>query len=65
MPHVTLRATVNGHEETMSEFICDWPDCPNVATEVIGFVRGLRLRSAVCAEHAAQIANGRDKGPRR
>ena len=65
MPHVMLRTTVNGREETVSEFICDWPDCPNVATEVIGVVRELRLRSAVCAEHAAQIANARDKGTRR
>jgi hypothetical protein len=63
MPSVTLRTIVNGREETISEYLCDWPDCPNVATEVIGIVRELRLRSAVCAEHAAQLA--RDKNARR
>jgi len=57
MPHVTLRTIVDGREETLSEYICDWPDCPNVAVEVLGVVRELRMRAAVCAEHAAHIAN--------
>jgi hypothetical protein len=57
VPQITLRTTVDGREETVSEYICDWPDCPNVAVEVLGVVRSLRLRAAVCAEHAARIAN--------
>ena len=46
----------------MSEYLCDWSDCPNVAVEVLGVVRSLRMRAAVCAEHAALIENRRNKG---
>lgn len=60
MPVVTLRTVVNDREEAVSEYICDWPDCPNVATVVVGAVRELRLRSALCAEHAAHLANARN-----
>jgi hypothetical protein len=52
---------VNGREEAISEYICDWPDCPQPAVHVLGVVRGLRLRAAVCAEHAARIAGGQDR----
>ncbi len=62
MPQVTIRTTINGQEETMSEYLCDWSDCPNVAVEVLGVVRSLRMRAAVCAEHAALIENRRNKG---
>jgi hypothetical protein len=61
MPQLTLRTTVNGREEAISEYICDWPDCPQPAVHVLGVVRGLRLRAAVCAEHAARIAGGQDR----
>ena len=56
MPLVTVRATFDEGEESLSEYICDWPDCPNPAVEVIGVVRELRLRTAVCADHAAHLA---------
>ena len=59
MPQVTIRTTVDGREETLSEYLCDWSDCPNVAVEVIGVVRSLRLRAAVCAEHAALLQSRR------
>jgi len=65
LPQVTIRAIVNGREEALSEYICDWPDCPNPATEVIGIVRELRLHTALCAEHAAHRRNGRDLDARR
>jgi len=55
MPVVTIRTVVDGREETLTEHVCDWPDCPNVAVEVIGFVRELKLATAYCAEHAVQI----------
>ena len=55
MPQFTLRTTVNDREESISEYICDWPDCPNVATHVVGVVRELRLRSAMCDDHAAEL----------
>jgi hypothetical protein len=59
MPQVTIRTTVDGREEALSEYLCDWTDCPNVAVEVIGVVRELRLRVGLCAEHAALIAKRR------
>jgi hypothetical protein len=43
----------------------DWPDCPNVATEVVGIIRELRLRCALCAEHKAQLMRGRNNDSRR
>jgi len=66
MPQVTLRTIVDGREETISEYICDWPGCPHLAVHVLGVVRELRLRAAMCAEHAARIANRRpDEDARR
>jgi len=64
MPQVTIRTTVNGREEAVSKYLCDWPDCPNVATELIGVVRDLRLRSAMCAEHAARVRGARNNDAR-
>ena len=57
MPQISIKTVVNGQEETLSEYLCDWPDCPNVAVEVVGVVRALRMRTAMCADHAAQLLN--------
>jgi hypothetical protein len=46
-------------EETMTEYICDWPDCPDAAEHVVGVIAGLRAYSAVCKKHAAMIAAAR------
>jgi len=54
---VTIRTTIDGREETLSEYLCDWSDCPNIAVEVLGVIRSVGMRAAVCAEHAALIAN--------
>jgi hypothetical protein len=54
MPQVTIRTVVDGREETLAEYMCDAPDCPNVATEVVAFVRELRVATVMCAEHAAR-----------
>ena len=54
MPQVKIRATFDGREESISEYICDWPDCPNVADNVVGFGREVKLSYALCAEHAAK-----------
>jgi hypothetical protein len=54
MPQVTLRTIVDGREEAISEYICDWPDCPQVGVHVFAVAR---LRAIVCAEHAARIAH--------
>jgi hypothetical protein len=58
MSHVTLRTGIvgpDGREETISEYLCDWPDCPNAAVHVLGVVREIAALSAVCDEHAAII----------
>jgi hypothetical protein len=57
MPRVTLRMeTADGREETLTEYICDWPDCPNVAEHVLGVARALRSFTVVCAPHARLMA---------
>ena len=61
MPQVTIRTVIDGREETLSEYLCDWADCPNVAVELVGFVRELRIHAAVCTEHAAILANRANK----
>jgi hypothetical protein len=60
MPSVTLRTTgPDGKEQTLTEYICDWPDCPNVAEHVVGTLVELRAFCAVCTEHARLIASRR------
>ena len=39
-------------EEELSEYLCDSPGCPNVAMHVLGYVKEIGLRAAVCDEHA-------------
>jgi len=47
---------VDGKENAVSEYICDWPDCPNVAMHVVGVVRELRAFVAMCDDHARMLA---------
>jgi hypothetical protein len=47
----TGRAGPDGREEELSEYMCDTPGCPNVATHVLGGVTELCLFAAVCQEH--------------
>jgi hypothetical protein len=61
MPLVTLRTETsntagNVQEATISEYMCDWPDCPNVAEHVVGALREIRLVSVICSEHAKVVA---------
>jgi hypothetical protein len=65
MPLVTLRMTVEGREEILTEYMCDWTDCPNVAVEVVGNARELRLCRVLCAEHAKLLSKQRDADSRR
>jgi hypothetical protein len=42
MPHVIISTGIkasDGHEEILTEYICDWPDCPNIATNVLGYAK--------------------------
>ena len=62
MSLVTLKTGfmgADGQEETITEYMCDWPDCPNVAVHALGAVRELGAISAVCEEHAAMIEKKR------
>jgi hypothetical protein len=56
MPQVIIKTgftAPDGHEEKLTEYFCDWPDCPNVATHVLGCAKGMGAFAAVCKEHAA------------
>jgi hypothetical protein len=57
MPRVTISTgftTPDGREEHLSEYICDYPGCPNIATKFLGVVVELRLATAVCDAHASK-----------
>jgi hypothetical protein len=70
MPRVTMKTgflAPDGSEEVLTEHICDWPDCPNVATQVLGCVREFGLSAVVCDQHATKpdAANAAVTKPRR
>jgi hypothetical protein len=39
-------------EEELTEYLCDQPNCPNIATRAFG-CRELGLMTAVCEAHAS------------
>jgi hypothetical protein len=58
MPQVAIKTgfvDAEGREETLTEYLCDWPDCPNVAEEVLGVITELRVFAAICRQHAAAL----------
>ena len=62
MPRVTIKTGIiasHGEEEVLTEYICDWPDCPNVAQHVAGVVRELALVAVMCDEHAQMLRKRR------
>lgn len=61
MPFVNIGSGVaagDGSEERLWEYLCDYPDCPNIAERVVGYVREIQGGFAVCLRHAA-ILEGR------
>jgi len=55
IPQVIIKTglkTRDGCEELLSEYLCDHPDCPNIATQVLGCIREVGAVAAVCDEHA-------------
>ena len=55
MPQVTIKVGILGpdnREEELTEYICDQPGCPNVATHFLGAIAELGVRAFVCDEHA-------------
>ena len=61
MPRVTIRMSGDGQVEELSEYLCDYPDCPNIATEVVGHAKEIAATVVVCAEHLS--ARRRAKSP--
>jgi hypothetical protein len=54
VPLITIKtgfATAEGNEETLTEYLCDWPGCPNIAVHMLGGIRELRAIAVVCEEH--------------
>jgi len=61
MPRVTLKTgfiAPDGREEELSEYLCDAPGCPNVATHPVGCIRELGLCFVTCAEHQPNKRTG-------
>jgi hypothetical protein len=57
VPRVTIKSGLTspeGQEDCMTEYLCDWPDCPNIATEVLGCSKELGISSAVCKKHKSR-----------
>lgn len=57
IPAITIKtglAAPGGCEESLTEYMCDHPDCPNIATHVLGCVAELKLASVVCDQHVPQ-----------
>jgi hypothetical protein len=55
MPKVAIRTGCmgpDGEEEVLTEYICDWPGCANVAKHVLGYVKELGAAAVVCDDHA-------------
>lgn len=56
MPLVKVKSgkqNLDGTEESLSEYQCDGPNCPNVGNQVIGVSFELRAALVLCEEHAA------------
>jgi hypothetical protein len=69
MPRVAIKTgfvAPDGSPEVLAEYICDWHDCPNIATQVLGCSKELGISAAVCDEHAPgarNAASGTDVPP--
>ena len=54
VPRIIIRTGFTdseGREEQLSEYLCDAPSCPNIASQVHGSARELGLFTAVCDQH--------------
>ena len=60
MPVVRIRTGVmdaTGRETVLTEYLCDWPNCPNAAEHVVGAVREMSAVVAFCREHATGLTD--------
>jgi len=54
IPQVTIKTgiiTADGHEEQITEYLCDWPECANIAILVLGYAKEIGACAAVCDQH--------------
>lgn len=56
MPRVSLRASfpaLNGQEQedVLTQYLCDWPGCPNGAVHLLGPIVEVRQMAGFCEEH--------------
>jgi hypothetical protein len=64
MPLVTIKTgflTPDGKEETLTQYLCDWPGCPNPAIHVLGAIRELRALAVVCEKHMPPWQRRKDR----
>jgi len=57
MPRIVIKTGLkapDGREEALTGYFCDYPNCPNLATRLLGCLVELRLMAAVCDVHAAK-----------
>jgi hypothetical protein len=55
MPQVVISSGMTGPdgcEDKLTEYLCDSPGCPNIASHVLGCVREIGAAVVVCDEHA-------------
>jgi hypothetical protein len=58
MCQVTIKTGLtapDGSEEQLTQYLCDYPNCPNFATRMVGCLVELRLMAAVCELHASKL----------
>ena len=62
MPQVIIKtgfSSPDGAEETLTAYVCDVPNCPNTAVEVLGVVKELAASFVVCESHALALKKKR------
>jgi hypothetical protein len=58
MSRVTIKTGLkapDGSDEELTAYICDYPNCPNFATRMVGCLVELRQMAAVCEKHASML----------
>jgi hypothetical protein len=66
MPQVTIKtgfSTADGKEEILTEYLCDWPGCANIAVHTLGCIKEIRTFSVVCREHIPPRSGRRPPNP--
>jgi hypothetical protein len=63
MSRVTIKTGLidpDGREEELIEYLCDYPNCPNIATRIVG-CRELGLMASVCEVHTSEAHASRTR----